>query len=160
MVKKRAYVESSVISYLAAWPSRDDLIRGCQLHTALWWEHRHEWDCFVSTTVMEEIARGDPIAAAQRLEKAQSLAILPTSPEADFLAKLLLAYELVPEPVKADAYHLATAAIHGMDYLLTWNQKHLDNFILRSRIEEFVRNQGWRPAKVLTPTRLLLEESR
>ena len=160
MVKKRVYVESSVISFLAAWPSRDDRIRGYQLHTAAWWERRHEWDCFVSATVMMEILRGDPGAAARRLEKAQLLPELPTSPETGPLARLLLAHELVPEPVGADAVHLAAAAIHGMEYLLTWNQKHLDNLVLRSRIEDFIRNQGWRPAKVITPERLLLEESR
>ena len=159
MVKKRVYVESSVISYYVAWPSKDDRIRGCQLQTAQWWERRHEWDCFVSATVMLEILRGDPGAAARRLEKAQLLPELPSLPEADALARLLLAHELVPEPVRADAFHLATAAVHEMDYLLTWNQKHLDNFALRSRIEDFIRNQGWKPAKVLTPERLLLEES-
>ena len=74
------------------------------------------------------------------------------------LTKLLLSHELVPESVKADAAHLAMAAVHGVDYLLTWNQRHLDNLRLRSRVEDFIRKQGWRPAMVITPERLLLEE--
>ena len=159
MEKKRAYVESSVISYLAAWPARDDLVRLRQQMTALWWERRHEWECVVSPTVMEEITRGDPAAAARRLEKARSLMELPVSSHAELLTRLLLSHELVPESARADAVHLATAAIHGAHYLVTWNQKHLDNFAVRFRIEDLIRNQGWRPARVITPDRLLLEES-
>jgi len=157
MVKKRVYVESSVISYYVAWPSKDDLIRSRQLATAVWWEHRHEWDCFVSPTVMLEILRGDPGAAARRLEKAQLLPELPASSEADFLGELLVTSKLVPESAKPDAMHLATAAVHGIHYLATWNQKHLDNPDLRARIEDLIRRHGWAPATVCTPDRLLEE---
>jgi len=160
MVKKRAYVESSVIGYLAAWPARDDLVRLRQQMTALWWERRHEWDCVVSDTVMEEIAEGDPAAVARRLEKAQFLIKVQTTPEADLLADLLVARKLVPESARPDAMHLAAAANHGAHYLLTWNQKHLDNFDLRFRIEDLIREFGWQPAKVISPERLLNEESR
>ena len=157
MAKKRVYVESSVISYLTARPARDGLSRIRQQLTALWWERRHEWDCVVSATVMEEIAEGDPEAATRRLEKAQSLVKVPTSPEADLLAGLLVSRKLVPESVKSDAVHLAMAAVSGAHYLLTWNQKHLDNIDLGFRIEDLIRTQGWPPAKVVTPDRLLKE---
>ncbi|MCL2701329.1 MAG: DNA-binding protein [Phycisphaerae bacterium] len=158
MAKKRVYVESSVISYLTAKPARNELNTMRQRQTVLWWERRHEWDCVVSAIVMAEIVRGDPGAAARRLETAQSLVKLPALPEAALLARLLLSHELVPESVGADAAHLAIAAVHRADYLLTWNQKHLDNLHLRSRVEDFIRKQGWRPAMVITPERLLLEE--
>ena len=157
MVKKRAYVETSVISYLAAWLSKDALMRIRQQQTALWWERRHEWDCIVSDTVIVEIARGDPVAAARRLGIAQSLVEVLTLPEAELLAGLLVARKLVPESAKPDAVHLATAAAYGAHYLLTWNQKHLDNLDLRYRIEDVIRNYGWTPAKVITPSRLLEE---
>ncbi|MCL2701634.1 MAG: type II toxin-antitoxin system VapC family toxin [Phycisphaerae bacterium] len=159
MAKKRVYVESSVISYLTARPARDELNKIRQRLTALWWERRHEWECVVSPTVMAEIARGDPEAAARRREKALSLTEVPVSSEADMLVDLLVLHKLVPESVRTDAVHLAMAAVHGMHYLLTWNQKHLDNLDLRSRIEELIRKHGWEPAKVITPERLLLEES-
>jgi len=158
MDKKRVYVESSVISYLTARPARDERNKIRQRLTALWWERRHEWECVVSPPVLDEIDRGDPGAAARRREKALSLAEVPASSEADLLADLLVAHKLVPESVRADAVHLATAAVHGAHYLLTWNQKHLDNPDLRSRIEDFIRKQGWEPVKVFTPERLLFEE--
>jgi len=159
MAKKRVYVESSVISYVTARPAKDVINQTRQQLTTLWWARRHEWDCVVSATVMEEIAKGDSGAAARRLEKAQSLVKVTTLPEAEFLADLLMAYNLVPGSMRADAMHLAMAAVHGSHYLLTWNQKHLDNYDLRSRIEDLIRRHGWNPARVITPDRLLLEES-
>jgi predicted nucleic acid-binding protein len=158
MTKKRVYVESSVISYLTARPVKDGPNRDRQRLTAAWWDCRHEWECVVSPIVMLEIAEGDPGAAARRLEKAQSFAEVSASPETESLTDLLVSQRLVPESVRADAAHLAIAAAHGAHYLLTWNQRHLDNYDLRSRIEELIRQQGWTPARVITPERLLREE--
>lgn len=159
MKKKRIYVESSVLSYLTAKPASDALKRAHQQRTVAWWKRRDEWDCFVSPLVMYEISRGDPIAAKRRLEKARFVPELPDSPDADALANLLVARKLVPEKSAPDALHLALAAFHRSEYLLTWNQTHLDNLDLRSRIEGLIRGWGLTPAKVLTPERLL-EESR
>ena len=159
MAKKRVYVETSVLSYPTARPAKDEFMRACQQRTALWWERRLHWECFLTTTVLTEVGRGDPDAAARRLEKARFLEELPVPPKADFLANLLLAGKLVPKGEPADAMHLATAAAHGAHYLLTWNQKHLDNLELCFRIEELIRSQGLTPARVITPDRLLLEES-
>jgi len=119
MTRKRVYVESSVISYLTARPTKDELNKMRQRLAALWWERRHEWDCVVSDTVLLEIAEGDPGAAARRMEKAHTLVKIPASPETGRLADLLVARKLVPEPADADAVHLAAAAVHGVHYLLT-----------------------------------------
>ena len=157
MAKKRVYVESSVISYLAAWLSSRPLVRHRQYITAEWWEVRSRWDCFVATTVLDEIALGDPEAAAQRMAKARTLPVMPITPEIKVLAGVLVARNLVPSSSDADAVHLAAAAFHQADYLVTWNQKHLDNLDLRFRIEELIRGWGLTPAMVLTPERLVEE---
>ncbi len=157
MAKKRVYIESSVISYLTARQASKPIPRLRQQITADWWTRRKEWDCFLTTPVMDEMGRGDPEAAARRLEKAKLLAELPTSPEAKALADLLVARKLVPKSAEPDALHLALAAFHQAHYLLTWNQTHLDNLDLRSRIEELIRGWGLTPAKVITPERLLEE---
>ncbi len=157
MAKKRVYVETSVISYLTARLSTKPIIRLHQTMTADWWEQRDRWDCFLSSIVMMEILRGDPKAAMRREEKARFLVELPGSPDADALGDLLVNRKLVPESQKVDAYHLALAAFHRADYLLTWNQSHLDNLELRFRIEELIKGWGLTPAKVITPERLLEE---
>ena len=157
MEKQRVYVESSVISYLNPRLSNDAQKRIWQLQTALWWERRHEWDCVVSDTVMFEIAEGNADAAAKRLEMARSLVILPVPPETYVLANLLIARKLIPDSENADAVHLAAAAIHRAKFLLTWNQKHLANPKLSSRVESVIREYGLEPAKVITPEQLLEE---
>lgn len=155
MGKKRVYVESSVISWLTARPPRNDILKQAkQRQTELWWEYRSNWDCFLSPLVLLEISHGDPEAAMRRREKAKLLPEWPGSPEANALAKLLVARKLVPESSAPDALHLASAAFHRADYLLTWNQTHLDNLELRFRIEELIRGWGLKPAKVITPERL------
>lgn len=157
MRKKRIYVESSVISYLTSKPASNDLKRAHQQLTVAWWKRRTDWECFLSPLVMFEISRGDLDAAKRRLEKARLLTVLPDSTNADALADLLVSRKLVPESSAADALHLALASYHRAHYLLTWNQTHLDNLELRSRIEDLIRGWGLTPAKVLTPERLLEE---
>ena len=158
MKKKRVYIESSVLSWLTARPPRNDVLKlAKQQQTKIWWERLSEWDCFLSPLVLLEIKQGNPEAAQRRQEKAALLKELPIAPEARALANLLVARKLVPESVAPDALHLALAAFHRADYLLTWNQTHLDNLELRSRIEELIRGWGLVPAKVVTPERLLEE---
>jgi len=157
MDKKRVYVESSVISYLTARPASQSGPRHRQHITAEWWSICSNWECFVATAVLDEIAQGDPVAASQRMEKARTLPEMPITDEIRALANLLVARNLVPSSSATDAVHLAAAAFYRADYLVTWNQKHLDNLALGSRVEELIRGWGLSPAKVITPERLLEE---
>jgi len=155
MAKKRVYVESSVISYLTAWPSRDLITLARQHLTREWWTRRGEWELFVSPSVLEEIADGDPLAAQERLIAVRELPVLPDHPKAGALAGKLTTGVPIPDKAQADAAHLALAAFHGMEYLATWNQTHLDNPHLRDSIRNVIKEQGFSPTLVLTPERLL-----
>ena len=155
MAKKRVYVETSVISYYTAWPSRDVIKLAKQQLTRIWWAQRDKWDLFVSPVVLDEIADGDPLAADERLAVARALPVLPDHPRVMEIADKLAVGVPIPEKAQADAVHLALAAFHGMDYLVTWNQTHLDNPHLRERINRILKEQGVFPALVLTPERLL-----
>jgi hypothetical protein len=155
MAKKRVYVESSVISYLTARPARDIIKLAKQQQTWDWWERRHEWDLFVSQTVLEEISGGDLRAADLRMEKALMLTMLPGVPDARNLAELLVRRAAIPVGSEVDAVHLALAAVHRMDYLVTWNQTHLDNPVMRAKIADVIREQGLSPAFVVTPEQLM-----
>ncbi len=158
-MKKRVYIETSVISYLASRPSRDIIRLGKQRLTAEWWEERHKWELFITPTVNDEICRGDADAVKRRKHVAESIPLLPLSPQADALADLIIAKALLPKSSLADATHLALAVVHNADYLLTWNQRHLDNSSTRERMVDFFKQQGMRPVYVLTPERLLEETS-
>ncbi len=157
MTKKRVYIESSVISYLTARPAKDYLKRAHQRLTAEWWERRNEWDCFLTAIVIDEISLGDPEAAQKRRKYAALIPEFAALQEARSLAYALVERKLVPESELTDATHLALAAFYGAQYLLTWNQKHLDNTVLRFGIESLIRGWGLTPAIVITPERLMKE---
>lgn len=149
------YLETSVIGYLASRPSADVVTAASQLVTRQWWDlHRHEYELFISPAVMAESNAGDPEAAKERSFFLDSLEVLEITDDAERLAETL--QRRVPLPAKADvdALHIATAAINGITFLLTWNRKHIANPALRPIIEEVIREQGFRPPSICTPLEL------
>jgi predicted nucleic acid-binding protein len=133
MEKQSVYIETTVISYLTARPSRDLVVAAHQQVTAEWWGNSLPLlDPFVSPLVIEEVSKGDETAAKLRLEKIAEFPILEITDEVRELAELY--FERIPIPGKArgDAYHLAVATYHGMDFLVSWNFTH----ILSARVRE------------------------
>ena len=152
------YVETTIPSYLPAWPSRDVVRAGEQQLTRDWWAKRAAYDLRVSSLVLLECGAGDPIAAAQRLAVLADLPILPQSPEAEILAAALMREVPLPARAAADALHIAVAAVHGVSFLVTWNCSHIANASLRPRIEAVCRQSGYEPPVICTPRELLGEE--
>ena len=161
MAKKRVYVETSVISYLTARPSSKPISRLRQQITAVWWEYRGRWDLFISPTVLREMRRGDSEAARKRIAAAVGLPELHETGEVEELSSKLFGTGLFPEKAEIDALHVAIATVHGMDYLVTWNQKHLfvkDEAEKRKKLEklyEAIRKVGYTPPELLRPDGLL-----
>jgi len=131
-VQPKAYIETSVISYLTARPSRDALASGHQELTRQWWEHRRSrFELYVSELVVQEAGRGDPTAARARLDTIAEYPVLQISPVARSLADSILRRAVLPLKAAADALHIALAAVNGMAFLLTWNCTHIANgFVL------------------------------
>ncbi len=155
MPKKRVYVESSVISYLTARPSRIITQLARQQHTWDWWEQRDRWDLYVSFIVVREIRDGDPNAARKRLDVIAGLPLLPDSAEALNLADYLVAAGAIPQKARDDGVHIAVAAINGMDYLVTWNQKHISNPDTFEKMCSSIREAGYAPPILMRPDCLL-----
>ncbi len=155
-MKANVYIETTIPSYLAAWPSRDLITAADQQITHLWWKtRRQDFDLFISQNVLDEVTSGDPDAAKRRLKILENLPILFINDEVGEFAQALL--ELVPLPPKAavDALHIAVAVANGMDFLLTWNCTHLANAALRNKIESACRDKGYEPIIICTPKELL-----
>lgn len=111
--RAKVYLETSVISYLAARPSRDLLVAAHQQVTAEWWSiRRHDFELLVSQLVVEE-------ASAK------------------------------------DALHISIAAVHGVNFLMTWNCKHIANATLRGRIERICAAAGFPAPVICTPEELV-----
>ena len=156
---KSVYIESSVISYLTSRPSRDLVVAGHQASTAEWWnEARAGFEIFVSPLVIEEISAGDAAAAEARLRAVADIPSLEIRPEAEALAESLLAAKAVPARSIRDALHIAIAATQGMDYLLTWNFKHINNASTRASVIATVTGFGMICPILCSPEELIGED--
>jgi len=126
--------------------------------TRSWWEiARPRYDVFISAIVTQEASGGDPEAARRRVYAIAGLPDLDVSEEAESLAAQLLTAAAVPEKAKTDALHIAVATVHGIDYLLTWNCKHIANATMRAKIEAICRAFGYEPPIICTPLELMEE---
>jgi hypothetical protein len=149
------YIETTIISYLTAWPSRDIVRAAHQQLTRDWWATAAaRYQLFASALVIAESAAGDTAAAAARKAVLDGLPLLAEPPEAEDLATALVRQLAIPPKAHRDAAHVAIAAANGIEYLLTWNCKHLANLHQRSRIERVCRDHGFEPPSIGTPIEL------
>lgn len=154
-MKQKVYIETSVVSYLAGRLSRDVIIVGRQEITReIWPLLTEQFDCYISALVRAEIERGDPDAAGSRLAALTGMATLTISDEARDLAKVIIENGLVPRRFPEDALHIAIAAMHGVDYVLTWNFRHLNNVQTKVKIADFIEDCGYEPPLVCSPDEL------
>lgn len=150
------YVETSIISYLTAQPSRDVLAIARQQLTRQWWETcRLQFDLVVSPLVEDEASRGDPEAANRRLAIIKTLRQIEPTPEIRAFTKHLLVQGALPKRAADDALHIALAVLHGIDYLLTWNCRHIDNARTKPLIRRLCQDMGYHLPEICTPEELL-----
>jgi len=153
---KTVYVETSILSYLTARPSRDLVVAAHQQVTRTWWdEHRGRFEVFVSPLVDQESGRGDADAAQRRVEVLKGLAVLEIVDEAYDLAVALIAEGALPANAQDDAAHISLAAVHKMDYLLTWNCRHIDNAETKPRVRAVCTKHGYTCPEICTPEELM-----
>ena len=158
--KPKVYVETSVISYLTAWASRDVVVAGHQQVTRDWWmSSQDRFEVLASELVVQEASVGDHDAAHDRLVVLNSLTLLEVSETARDLARQLVVAAAIPAKAAEDALHLAIAATNGVEYLATWNCRHLANATMRARIEAVCRAAGFQPPTICTPEELLEVDS-
>ena len=152
------YLETSVVSYLAARPSRDVITFGRQQITESWWEQdRDQYNIVISLLVLNEAGAGDKFAANRRLQYLEGLRLLETTDEVMGLADLLVNEGTVPDSAYADAVHIAVCSIHEVNYLLTWNCRHINNPHTRRQIGRICRSQGFEPPVICSPDELVEE---
>ena len=148
------YVETTIVSYLTARPSRDVVLAAHQALTRDWWRGRGSYELRVSQLVLDEAAAGDPLLRARRLRALRGISVLSLTDSAIRLTKELVRQGALPEKAAVDAFHIGIAAAHHVAYLLTWNCKHLANATMRGTIEAVCRSEGLRPPIICTPEEL------
>ena len=158
MVKPTVYIETTIISYISARPSKNPIVFGRQELTREWWNHkRAAFEVVVSELVFQEAADGDEQAAGKRLQLINNIPSLEISKPAVCLAENLINDGPMPKEYGEDALHIAVCAVNGIDFLLTWNCKHLANAIHRNQINAIVECYGYSCPVICTPAELMEE---
>jgi predicted nucleic acid-binding protein len=158
-VKRKIYVETSVISYLTARPSKTIIGAAHQQLTLAWWEKSAQYVLMVSEVVIRECGAGDSESAKKRLDVVRNLPLLLITDQAIKIAEALINEIIVPLKAIEDALHIAIATAHGMDYLVTWNCRHIANPEIQRGIASYLENIGTALPFICTPEELLGEEN-
>lgn len=157
-MEKRLYLETTIPSYLTARPSRDLIVAAHQQITLTWWENRkNDFFIFISQFVVDEAEGGDPEAARRRLEFISEFVFLDITEEVTELASAILKAGVIPGESATDAAHIAIAAVHNMDFLMTWNCAHIANAEIGIAIKSVCESHGFRCPVICTPEELLGE---
>ena len=157
-MKSKIYIETTIVSYLTAWPSRDVIVAAHQQITDEWWRTKRQFfELFASQLVLREAQAGNENMAQRRLSALEEVELLEVTEEALALAEDLLSKGPLPRKAEEDAVHIAVAVTNGMDYLITWNCKHIANARMRDKIEHVCRANGYKPVIICTPEELLEE---
>ncbi|MHC4799921.1 MAG: type II toxin-antitoxin system VapC family toxin, partial [Planctomycetota bacterium] len=124
-----------------------------------WWEKQgSRFELFISTLVMAEAGEGDPDAVKRRVEMMQGIPDLEVTDDVVALAKKLIDEGALPREALDDAMHVALATVHGVDYLLTWNCRHIDNAERKPLIRSVCAVAGYICPEICTPQELMGEE--
>lgn len=155
-----AYIETTIPSYYVAKPSASLIQAARQASTRRWWDEGCSgFERFTSQETLDEVGRGDRSLADERLALLQDVAVLEITDEVAALTKHILSSQLVPSKAASDAVHIAVATVHGMDFLVTWNIKHIGNAHIRTRLQAVVGDFGTTLPVICTPEELLDDEN-
>ncbi|MDB9518748.1 type II toxin-antitoxin system VapC family toxin [Roseofilum reptotaenium CS-1145] len=155
-MSETVYIETSILGYLTARSTKNLIIAANMEITRDWWElRRREFTLYTSEAVLDEVAQGDPAIATQRLEILRDLPVLDLNQAVQGLATEFLARSNLPPKAKIDAIHIAAATVHGLDYLLTWNCKHIANAQIQGKLAEISLDFGYVLPVLCTPNELM-----
>jgi hypothetical protein len=155
-MSEAVYIETSILGYLTARPSRDLVVAANIEITREWWDtRRNDFQLYSSQTVVRETSQGDAQIASQRLEILRDFPLLDLNQPVLDLAEQFLARSNLPSKADVDAVHIAAATVHSMDYLLTWNCKHIANAQIQGKLAEISLDFGYVLPILCTPYELL-----
>ncbi|MCA9220131.1 MAG: PIN domain-containing protein [Planctomycetales bacterium] len=150
------YIETSIVSYATAWPSRDIQNAALQQQARDWWDiERPKFDLVTSQLTLDEASAGDASAAANRLRLLDGLPLLDIDSDVQSLAAVLLSAHTIPQKAAADALHVAAAAVGGVKYLLTLNCRHIANAHELPRVYQILAREGFGGMLICTPAEFL-----
>lgn len=155
-MSETVYIETSIIGYLTARSTKNLILAANIEVTRDWWESRRSaFTLYISQAVLNELGQGDAEIAAQRLEILDDFPLLELNQAVRDLAVQFLTRSNLPPKADVDAIHIAAATVHGLDYLLTWNCKHIANAQIQRKLAEISLNFGYQLPIICMPYELL-----
>lgn len=155
-MSETVYIETSILGYLTARSTENLIIAANIKLTQDWWsDRRSSFLLYASEVVGDESSKGDAVVAAQRLKLFQSLTLIDLTEEAVELAQEFLKQSNLPKKAANDALHIALATIYGLDYLLTWNCKHMANAQIQKKLSQISSELGYELPVICTPYELM-----
>jgi hypothetical protein len=155
-MSETVYIETSILGYLTARPSRDIVVAANIEITREWWDtRRSDFQLYSSQAVVKETSQGDAAIASQRLEILRDFLLLDLNQSVLDLAEQFLSHSNLPTKADVDAVHISAATVHGMDYLLTWNCKHIANAQIQGKLADISLDFGYELPILCTPYELL-----
>jgi predicted nucleic acid-binding protein len=153
------YVETSIVSYLRQQPSVRVITAARQLLTHQWWNReRNKYDLVTSQYVIDEAADGDTSLAEDRLRALEGIPLLPAEAEVQVIADEIMGRAILPPKAIFDALHIAITAHHRIDYLLTWNCRHIANGRILSRVHAVLYDLAIPIPVICTPEELVEDD--
>ncbi|GJD16137.1 hypothetical protein RIVM261_010930 [Rivularia sp. IAM M-261] len=157
-MKETVYIETSIIGYLTARPTTNLIIAANIEVTQQWWNlHSSRFTLYVSKVVFDEVAKDDLEIAAHRLDILRDFPVLELNTDVKALAAAFLSQSNLPSKASDDAVHIAAATVHKMNYLLTWNCKHIANAQIQRKLSEISLDFGYELPRICTPYQLMGE---
>lgn len=155
-MSETVYIETSLIGYLTARTSNNLILMASVEATREWWDTRRtQFELYISQTVLDEVGRGDAEMASRRIEILSDLPLLEVNEAAQDLATQFLSKSNLPNKAADDALHIAIATIYGLDYLLTWNCKHIANAQIQKKLVQISLDAGYELPTICTPYELM-----
>ena len=153
------YIETSIVSYLRQRPSTQVVAAARQVLTHKWWnDERANYELVTSQYVLDEAADGDPDLSAERLELLDGIPLLTAEPGIERIANEMMARAILPPKALFDALHIAMTAYHRVDYLLTWNCRHIANAKILPQIHRVLIDLGVPVPIICTPEEMVEDD--
>jgi predicted nucleic acid-binding protein len=150
------FLDTTILSYVVGGASRDPLVARHQRITRIWWKrYRHRFELVLSDRVVQEMRRGSPAKSKERLQLTESIRSVVCEAHHEAFAHELLRPGALPLKAELDALHIAVAAFNSVQFLLTWNCRHLANPTIAGKVAQTCATHDLACPRVCTPETLM-----
>jgi predicted nucleic acid-binding protein len=148
-MRPTVYIETTIPSYYC--DERPELANDIA-RTREWWDHeRADYECFISSVVLDELSEGDYPNKEKCLRLVQGIPSLALASEVIDIAEVYQLRRLMPRSPVRDALHVALASYYRVDYLLTWNCRHIANVNKMQHLKALNQGMGLSVPLLVTP---------